>query len=136
MILDYLLQLASDQDLDPLDDSAVVSEYVIDRETANNDIIAGEPMYLIMSTSEDLAGGTSITVDFRSDSAVGLATTPTIHCSRTFTIASIASGTHVVGKIDGPISERYCGAFITAVGTMTGGIIDLFLVKDVPNELR
>ena len=106
---------------------------VLDRLNANNDFITGEKLALVVQVTASFNNLTSMTISLESDSTEDLATSATVHCSRTILLAGLVAGkTYTIGIPGGAPSERYVGVRYTVTGTdPTTGAVNAWLVKDV-----
>lgn len=106
-------------------------------DNATKDWGAGEPLYLVLNVTTAFAAGTSVTIDLRSDTATSLESADKIHW--TTGIVLLADYATLTGMqsfaLPSTVSnyERYLGIHVKTVGSVTGGVCDAFLTKDVAN---
>ncbi len=130
MIVDNQLVLASAQAVT----AAAISENVYDRGGATRNPFGGEALWVVMKQgATPLNPTTSLTVTIESDSTADLATSATVHFTKTILVAGlVANAVHILGQINpGEVAERYIGGRFTPVGgDADEGTVDLMLVRD------
>lgn len=90
--------------------------------------------FLVVQVDVAFAGGTSLAVSLESDSTANLATSPTVHYSSgALLTAALTTGTKLIIPLPIGAYEKYLGARYTVVGTMSGGSLSAFIVRDIQN---
>jgi len=98
---------------------------------------AGEPIYFVLNVTTAFSGGTSVRIDLRSDSGTDLETAEVIHWTTGVVAAAdyaTLTGMTIIALPTVPSDyKENVGVHVTTVGTVTGGVADAFLAKDVSN---
>lgn len=98
----------------------------------------GQDLWLVVSVVQAFNTLTSLTITLESDSTTNLATSPTVHFTKSVLLAGLTAGAQVV-KVQVPSDftyERYIGLRYTVVGSNpTLGSLYAFLTLDAQNNL-
>ena len=97
------------------------------------DWAAGEPIFAVVRVTEAFNTLTSLTVDVIADTAVGLATAPTVVASKSILLAALTlNSVHHIGALIPGTSKRFLGMKFTVVGTnpTTGKVVGFLAQTD------
>lgn len=101
--------------------------------TLKNEGQFGQDLWLYVSVVQAFNTLTSLTITLESDSTSNLATSPTVHYTKTIALASLTAGANVI-RVQLPSEktyERYLGVRYTVTGTdPTTGSVYAFLALD------
>lgn len=139
MILDSQLVLSDSQAVTSTAISAnVYDTNVIGGPNTTQDIGAGEPLYLVVSTvvaATDTGSDATLTITLESDSAATLASSPVVHFSTgAIAFANFATaGTRLLAiRLPNANYKRYLGIrYTVASGPLTAGQFDAYLTHDL-----
>lgn len=111
-------------------DTTVQSENILDLQSSDLEMGAGEPMWLnIRVGTNAFSGGTSAAFALVSDSDTTITNGTTIITTPAIVTATLAAGYWIL-RVPLPVrfdTDRYIGLVVTCVGTMTAGSIDAWL---------
>lgn len=98
----------------------------------------GQDLWLYVAVVQGFNTLTSLTITLESDSTANLATSPTVHFTKSIPLAGLTAGANVV-RVQLPSDatyERYLGLRYTVVGTNpTLGSVTAFLTLDAQNNI-
>lgn len=134
MILDANLEFSDAQAITVSAISSNVADLGPVTDNVLRDIGTGEDTYLVLSvdTTFTAAGAATLTASLLSDSAVGLATSPTTHLTTpAIPVATLVAGYQVAYKLPPGSYEQYLGMnYAVATGPFTAGKLNAFITKD------
>jgi len=134
MYIDKALQFSDAQAVT----ADAVSENITDLKAAASphatadQTIGQEKMYLVMIVDVAFLTTVSMDVSLRSSDEVTLNSGHVTHATKNILLAALTAGSkHVIGTFDGPINERYVGAYYDMNTNATAGAVTTFLTKDI-----